>query len=166
MKVLKWPDALIRYDDWLLVSMLIIVSPPLPSPMISSGYREAAVSFVVEWDSDGFKGKPDCLASSAGTSKSSAAVATGGSSDGSGRACQDRTINEGGSVAFLRCGQNGGGRRREATPRECDRQGIELAKEERERAEGLKDLMRLGIFLDNHEVQEDTVDVLSSAGYL
>lgn len=148
-------------ERWLLVSVLIV-----PSPMISSGYREAAISFVIEWSSDGFKGEPDRLASPADTPKSSGAVAAGSSSDGSSSACQKRMINEGGDMAFLGCRQNGGRWGREATPRECDRQGIELAKEERERAEGLKDLMRLGIFLDNHEVQEDTVDVLSSAGYL
>lgn len=31
---------------------------------------------------------------------------------------------------------------------------------------GQEALMRLGIFLEKHEVQEDTVDVLSSAGWM
>lgn len=169
--VLRWINKPWCYDEFGLGAYRRISSLSsyfLPSPMISFGYREAAVSFVVEWGSDGFKGKPDRLASPADTSKSSGAgaVAAGSFIDGYGRACQDRMTDEGGGVAFLGCGQNGGGRGRETTPREYDRQGVELAEEERKRAEGLKDLMRLGIFLDNHEVQEDTVDVLSSAGYL
>lgn len=32
--------------------------------------------------------------------------------------------------------------------------------------EGREALMRLGIFLENHQLQEDTVDVLSSLGWL
>lgn len=38
--------------------------------------------------------------------------------------------------------------------------------EERERKDGREALMRLGIFLEKHEVQEDTVDVLSSGGWM
>lgn len=36
----------------------------------------------------------------------------------------------------------------------------------REEQEGRQALMRLGIFLENNTVQEDTVDVLSSMGWL
>ena len=44
----------------------------------------------------------------------------------------------------------------------------EQAREEerRQQEEGREALLRLGIFLEKHEVQEDTVDVLSSAGWL
>lgn len=35
-----------------------------------------------------------------------------------------------------------------------------------EQEEGLEELKRLGIFLENHEVQEKTVDGLSSVGWI
>lgn len=38
--------------------------------------------------------------------------------------------------------------------------------ERKQQKEGREALMRLGIFLEKHEVQEDTVDVLSCAGWI
>lgn len=47
-----------------------------------------------------------------------------------------------------------------------NRQGGSTATAKEEEDRGREALMRLGIFLEKHETQEDTVDVLSSMGWL
>ena len=90
-------------------------------------------------------------------------------SDGYKATSQNEAINEGRSItdAALPSGYREDGEGSvtdgvEGNTRSVDRR----IKKVRSETDGLQDLMRLGIFLDSHEVQEDTVDVLSSAGYL
>lgn len=115
-------------------------------------YREAAVAFVLDWKPDSKKN--DTLATPANpdnTGVLSPKTITGGGSHGSKTAATKppEVDGAGGDAAFAA--------KRAARAREEER---------KQRKEGREALMRLGIFLEKHEVQEDTVDVLSCAGWI
>ncbi|CAM9600626.1 unnamed protein product [Hapterophycus canaliculatus] len=115
---------------------------------------EAAVSFVLEWKPGG------------GSSKS-----TGRRDDEDDQRTSDTSksnSHDAGSPSSprLRGGghgsDSGGGDAALAAQRAAQARADELEQLKR----GQEALMRLGIFLEKHEVQEDTVDVLSSAGWM
>ncbi|CAN0200544.1 unnamed protein product [Ectocarpus fasciculatus] len=111
---------------------------------------EAAVSFVLAW---GAPADPDA---DGDDDDNNAADTAKGSKAAAGKKLLARGDGSGG----------GSSSRNDATAsgrRAARRAGEE---EEEERDKGREALVRLGIFLEKHEVQEDTVDVLSSAGWL
>lgn len=116
-----------------------------------SCYREAAVAFVLDWKAD--HNKNDL---SATPSNPDAAVLPSGTMNDRGNHGSKAMMakipegdGDGGDAAFAA--------KRAARAREMERKQLK---------EGREALMRLGIFLERHEVQEDTVDVLSCAGWI
>ncbi|CBJ30987.1 conserved unknown protein [Ectocarpus siliculosus] len=116
---------------------------------------EAAVSFVLGWgaaadpNADGDDGNNNNKDGDNTTTDS-----TKGSKAEAGKKLFGRGDGSGGSSS---------GNEATAAGRRAARQAGE---EEEEPDKGREALVRLGIFLEKHEVQEDTVDVLSSAGWL
>ena len=136
---------------------------------------EAAVSFVLDWTPDdigvGNELSPRLAVAVQASSKTFDAngneLPTVSRRDSAGKAAVQGANN--GTVFFcdkppIKGGVdgNGGGSGSGC----CDARETAWVSEQAERERGREALMRLGIFLEKHEVQEDTVDVLSSAGWL
>lgn len=120
--------------------------------------REAAVSFVLDWSP---------AANETAAEDDAVTTAQGPETTNDGAGCECRTAAE--EPAARRGGGGGGGNDNagDAAAAAAAKWAAQARKEEREQQEkGREALLRLGIFLEKHEVQEDTVDVLSSAGWL
>lgn len=162
------------------------VSDPPPCSLArprSTHDSEAAVSFVLDWTPEDTKvGSERSPRLAIATQVSSKTFDTDGNelptvsrrNTSAGKAAAAEGVNPDGSSAFF-CDtpratkggvdENGG----QSGSRRCDEReasSSRVVSEQAERESGREALMRLGIFLEKHEVQEDTVDVLSSAGWL
>lgn len=128
----------------------LLPSPPPPPPpgALFCFDSEAAVSFVLDW-----RPESDPHGSGIDRLQSPTPVGAGG--------LFPSVSPVGAGPSFL-VGVKGVNSR----SLDSERREAEGAKEERERQQGREALMRLGIFLERHEVHEDTVDVLSSGGWL
>eukprot|EP00752_Nemacystus_decipiens_P016764 g15002.t1 len=126
---------------------------------------EAAVSFVLDWS----PGAND-PGLSAGAGADDGAVAAPGPEDKiDGDSCESQAATTKVAPAARQDGSGGGGGggNDDGDAAVAARRAEQARIEEREQQEkGREALLRLGIFLEKHEVQEDTVDVLSSAGWL
>lgn len=116
------------------------------------------MSFVLDWRPGGSDSEPPSDAkTNAAPTGAAPAEAAGGGGGGGGRA-----EKAGARATDDSCGHDDGDDAAVAA-----RRAARAREEERELEEkGREALMRLGIFLEKHEVQEDTVDVLSSAGWI
>lgn len=136
--------------------------PPL-FPRAGSRDREAAVSFVLSWSlGDNKRENHSCSIGEEKEESTSTTPRDGANDVNSGVLARSALLVEFPSDenGALGCGVGGD------SPGDVARRADERAREEREREEGREALVCLGIFLEKHEVQEDTVDVLSSAGWL
>lgn len=128
---------------------------PEPPPHVLahavSCYREAAVAFVLDWKPDSNKNDLWTTSTSPDTTVLSAETVDDGGNHASKAIITKKPEvgGDSGDAAF-------------ATKRAARAREEEL----KQQKEGREALMRLGIFLEKHEVQEDTVDVLSCAGWI
>lgn len=115
--------------------------------------REAAVSFILDWNP---ASNETGLSTATAAADDAVAAAPGPQSVEAGDSCDPMTPAKAPAA------------RRDDDDFDDTAVAAERARrEEREQQEkGREALLRLGIFLEKHEVQEDTVDVLSSAGWL
>lgn len=120
---------------------------------MSSAGREAAVSFVLGWSSD----DDSTRSLEASTAPCSPRLKRDK------MAVSMSAVANGGPGMTARDESEGGGDRSESSGEGAS---AEASYRNSEEEEGLEELMRLGIFLENHEVQEKTVDGLSSVGWI
>ncbi|CAN0103426.1 unnamed protein product [Ectocarpus sp. 12 AP-2014] len=132
-------------NGWVSIAFDLYLSPLV----------EAAVSFVLDW---GAAADPNADGDDGNNNNKDDDNTTTDSAKGSKAAAGNKLLGRGDDR-----GGSSSGNDATAAGRPVARRAGE---EEEEPDKGRKALVRLGIFLEKHEVQEDTVDVLSSAGWL